>query len=355
MSLTTWIGMLVDAMIKSTEDSIESAMFKLILGEEGTALLEEINEPLSLVVESGAVNHKSVDGLEIKVAELLNMSVAIWAQPKIHEEGPERSWLNSYLTQDLPSGMFKAWDMKDLVWAIYSYFSWKVPVKTDDGLIEAAFDLAQLAGLSQSRVESKVLPSLMKMYKALGINHFQGKRLSDLIRPFVAKAEREVGMDLGQAAAVGNDQALRTLLAAGADTEMRNTEYTCPKCGEKNFNDPNKYNCQSQQCQQRRERERQRKPEIPTPLGNYYKRDDDYIEPPPPRFEQLQDGKWGRIDGGGRQSSWYKNGTPLMFAAENGHASCVSALIEAGAKRDVMSNVSSSQSQSQSISHDDLN
>jgi muramoyltetrapeptide carboxypeptidase LdcA involved in peptidoglycan recycling len=37
--------MLVDAMIKSTDVAIESAMFKLILGEEGTALLEEINEP----------------------------------------------------------------------------------------------------------------------------------------------------------------------------------------------------------------------------------------------------------------------------------------------------------------------
>ena len=113
MSLSTWIGMLVDAMIKSTEVPSESAMFKLILGEEGTTLLEEINEPLSLVVATGGVNHESVEGIEFKVAELLNLSTYVWAKPKSHEEGPTRKWLLTYLTVDLPSRAFKAWDMKE--------------------------------------------------------------------------------------------------------------------------------------------------------------------------------------------------------------------------------------------------
>ena len=58
--------------------------------------------------------------------------------------------------------MYKAWDAKDLIWAVYSYFTWKTPVV--DGVIDAINDLAILVGLS------KIFPRLYSTYKALGLN-----------------------------------------------------------------------------------------------------------------------------------------------------------------------------------------
>ena len=42
MSLLTWIGMVVDAMLKSTADKKASAIYRTILRQEGSALLDSI-------------------------------------------------------------------------------------------------------------------------------------------------------------------------------------------------------------------------------------------------------------------------------------------------------------------------
>ena len=122
MSLLTWIGMVVDAMLKSTADKKASAIYRTILGQEGSALLDSILGPLALAVESGSTMHSSREGLESKIIQLLVLAAKIWTSSNIPQETPTREWLRQYLLATLGSGVYDAWEKKDLIWAIYSYF-----------------------------------------------------------------------------------------------------------------------------------------------------------------------------------------------------------------------------------------
>ena len=175
MSLNTWIGMVVDAMLKSTADKKASAIYRTILRQEGSALLDSIIGPLALAVESGSTMHQSMDGLESKVVQLLVLAAKIWTCSNIPQEMPTKEWLREYLLVTLRSGVYDAWEKKDLIWAVYSYFTWKTPVKSEAGVIEAIFDLAILAGLwnepiSDSLRFHKILPALHSTYKMLGLD-----------------------------------------------------------------------------------------------------------------------------------------------------------------------------------------
>jgi hypothetical protein len=162
MSLNTWIGMVVDAMLKSTADKKASAIYRTILGPEGSALLDSILGPLALAVESGSTMHQSMEGIESKVIQLLVLAAKIWTCSNIPQETPTKEWLREYLLVTLGSGVYDAWEKKDLIWAIYNYFTWRKPEKTDAGVIEAIFDLATLAGLPIKPIpDSKILPSCL--------------------------------------------------------------------------------------------------------------------------------------------------------------------------------------------------
>ena len=156
--------------------------------------------------------------------------------------------------------MYKAWDRKDLIWAVYSYFTWKTPIKTEAGVTEAIYDLAVLAGLPKPVDGSKILPELLPTYKALGLAEEArkarvvtadlaileaakqakikyGNNQGCLVRAVVAEDLPSVnaliatGWDLEEqmgdgsyfvtplvhAAKRGNQSILRALLAAGAD------------------------------------------------------------------------------------------------------------------------------------------
>ena len=97
MSLNTWIGMVVDAMLKSTADKKASAIYRTILGQDGSYLLDSIVGPLALAVESGSTMHASMDGLESKVIQLLVLATKIWTCSNIPQETPTREWLREYL------------------------------------------------------------------------------------------------------------------------------------------------------------------------------------------------------------------------------------------------------------------
>ena len=174
MSLLTWIGMVVDAMLKSTADKKASAIYRTILGQEGSNLLDSILGPLALAVESGSTMHSSMDGLEFKIIQLLVLAAKIWTCSNVPQETPTREWLRQYLLVTLGSGVYDAWEKKDLIWAIYSYFTWKTPIKTDAGINEAIYDLAVLAGLPKPVDGSKILPQLYSTYKALGLSEAVG-------------------------------------------------------------------------------------------------------------------------------------------------------------------------------------
>ena len=168
--------MVVDAMLKSTADKKASAIYRTILRQEGSALLDSILGPLALVVESGSTMHSSMEGLESKVIQLLTLAAKIWTCSNIPQEMPTKEWLRECLLVTLGSGVYDAWEKKDLIWAIYNYFTWRKPEKTDAGVTEAIYDLAILAGLPDQPVPgSKILPALQSTYKMLGLKEVADK------------------------------------------------------------------------------------------------------------------------------------------------------------------------------------
>ena len=96
--------MIVDAMLKSTADEKASAIY------HPRALLDSILGPLALAV-----------------IQLLVLAAKIWTCSNIPKESPTREWLYQYLTVTLESGIYDAYEKKDLIWAIYNYFTWKKP------------------------------------------------------------------------------------------------------------------------------------------------------------------------------------------------------------------------------------
>ena len=189
MSLNTWIGMVVDAMLKSTADKNASAIYRTILRQEGSALLDSILGPLALAVESGSTMHSSMHGLESKVIQLLVLAAKIWTCSNIPQEMPTKEWLREYLLVTLGSGVYDAWEKKDLIWAIYNYFTWRKPEKTDAGVTEAIYDLAILAGLPDQPVPgSKILPALQSTYKMLGLKEVADRAVERFSREEADKA-----------------------------------------------------------------------------------------------------------------------------------------------------------------------
>ena len=145
-----------------------------LLGQKGSDLLDSILGPLALVVESGSTMHSSMERLESKVIQLLVLAAKIWTCSNIPQETPTKEWLREYLLVTLGSGVYDAWEKKDLIWAIYNYFTWRKPEKTDTGVTEAIYDLAILAGLPEPLDDSKILPKLYSTYKALGLSEAVG-------------------------------------------------------------------------------------------------------------------------------------------------------------------------------------
>ncbi|GLC67053.1 hypothetical protein PLESTF_000509700 [Pleodorina starrii] len=147
LSLESWLGMVVDAMVKSTEDNASSMIYKKMLGQNAAVLLDAVLGPLATAVRLGGVQAEACDGLEDKLAGLCVAAVGVWLSPSNLEEAPTREWLRIYLGQEARSGIYQAWSEADRVWAIYSYFCWKrLDQCSEAGLRMALDDLAETAG-----------------------------------------------------------------------------------------------------------------------------------------------------------------------------------------------------------------
>ncbi|PNH06893.1 hypothetical protein TSOC_006701 [Tetrabaena socialis] len=144
LSLEAWLGMVVDAMLRSTEDRSASQVYRKILGPEAGQLLDSIMGPLAMAIDTASM--LVVDGLEDKVARLFSTTVDIWHSANALDEAPTKDWLHLYLLEaDL--GVYQAWSEADRVWAVYSYYCWKqVDQGSVDGLAQALRDLVKVAG-----------------------------------------------------------------------------------------------------------------------------------------------------------------------------------------------------------------
>nr|BAD44753.1 NSG7 protein [Chlamydomonas reinhardtii] len=145
LSLEAWLGMLADALLKSTDNPAASQIYKKILGREAAQLLETITVPLGAAMTTGSMLG-GAKGLEEQVARVFEMGAALWSSSHSLVEAPNEDWLLSYLI-DVDAGVYTAWSNADRVWAVYSYFCWKTLNQADEAsLQQAVIDLAQVAG-----------------------------------------------------------------------------------------------------------------------------------------------------------------------------------------------------------------
>ncbi|KAG2449279.1 hypothetical protein HYH02_005436 [Chlamydomonas schloesseri] len=230
LSLEAWLGMLVDALLKSTDDRSALAIFKQILGEQAAGLLEVVLDPLSEAVKTGSM-HVS-EGLDELVADLFESAVATWHAAKGLEEAPTREWLQTYLSQ-AHSGMYQAWSDADRVWSVYSYFCWKqLDQSKEAALLEALQDLVRVAGGSRKHLMgmatrlglAKQLPASdvdSKLVAAARTNDTEAL-LAVLAEGGYPDTRPSDGMTaLHHAATHGNVEAVQALLAEGASQGIR--------------------------------------------------------------------------------------------------------------------------------------
>ncbi|GFR45804.1 hypothetical protein Agub_g7260 [Astrephomene gubernaculifera] len=270
LTLDAWLGMIVDAMITSTEDKSASRIYAKLLGREAAELLDRILEPLAAAVRTASMLVS--EGLEDSVAQLFEMAATMWQSDSVLAEAPTKSWLMTYM-EETHQGIYQAWNEGDRVWAVYSYFCWnQVDQSSQQGLLEALKNLAQVAGAGRkslvalagklnltallqvdeadekllNAVEEGQLEQVQELLEA-GANplikrpdgstsvHLAAAKGHAGIIPLLAKAgvgvntKREGGATpLTVAAMNGHTEAIRALLAAGADKELGFTDKATP-------------------------------------------------------------------------------------------------------------------------------
>ena len=122
------------------KDVKEASMYTKILGEEAGLALRSVLEPLSAVMRHGAFQAADVQGIDDKLVKLCRMAVEKWCFSNTYE-APTVEWLSHYLRVEMPAGMYRAVDPADLVWSVYSYFSWKTLDPSSRRAVDEAFNI----------------------------------------------------------------------------------------------------------------------------------------------------------------------------------------------------------------------
>ena len=149
-----------------TSDKTHAVIYTKILGPEAGGLLNSILEPLAGAMEHGGF--KGIPDLDSKLATLFRSVIETWCLSNPNE-APTKEWMLHYLTVDLASGAYTAFNEADLLWAVYSYFSWKQPEVGEGriGVEKALADLASPAILH--RIEPWPKETLKKLGECGGI------------------------------------------------------------------------------------------------------------------------------------------------------------------------------------------
>ena len=151
MQLDVWIGMALHDLFADSSDATDtdnsSRIYLKIIGAEARWRMQEVREPITVAVRTSSLIAPEAQGVEKKVARLLEMLVGIWLLPNDLVENPTHEWLRSYLTDPNENGLYTAWSKADKVWSIYSFFCW---AQTSD-VNKALSKLADTAGLRTKR------------------------------------------------------------------------------------------------------------------------------------------------------------------------------------------------------------
>jgi hypothetical protein len=147
MQLDVWIGMALHDIfaggLEATDSDGSSNIYLRIIGAEARDRIRKVREPIAVAVRTSSLIAPEVQGVERRIARILELLVGIWLLPNSLEENPTHEWLWSYLTDPEENGLYTAWSKVDKVWSIYSFFCW---AQTSD-LNTALSKLADTAGL----------------------------------------------------------------------------------------------------------------------------------------------------------------------------------------------------------------
>ena len=124
LTLESWLGMVIDAIFvkaRSKTEEEEATIVVSMLGIKARDLVPVIQSLYLDALEAQVVTLRPE--LISKTAQVLIAATNRYNRVvKGEEEGPTPFWLKRYLTKEIVADVYKAWDKKDLVWAVYSYF-----------------------------------------------------------------------------------------------------------------------------------------------------------------------------------------------------------------------------------------
>lgn len=75
--------------------------------------------------EEAAKAASAAPQVEALLVPFLLAAGEVWAGSVIPQEAPARAWLRKYLRKDIARATYAAFNRHDLVWAVYSYFSYE--------------------------------------------------------------------------------------------------------------------------------------------------------------------------------------------------------------------------------------
>lgn len=190
VSLTAWLGMVVDAMLQgsSSEEAVQAMCS--VLGAGTGALLGTTLKPLAEATRTGSILIPACEGLVESIAEVLQRAAVVWATSGTGDKAPtDRAWLCQYLADSVPSGVYTATLRADLVWAVYSYHATKqLDVTSQEGLRAALEDLGSVAQMG-SDARGRPEPAMQKagftlparLYASVGL----GGLLPEVVLPLL--------------------------------------------------------------------------------------------------------------------------------------------------------------------------
>ncbi|KAG2486727.1 hypothetical protein HYH03_014654 [Edaphochlamys debaryana] len=202
MSLEAWLGMMVDAMLRGVEDRdaahAAAIEYRSVLGEDIGGLLVEVVDSL-VAASKSSDSVAACEGLEQTMGTLFEAGVRIWQSQGDMSGPPSFEFLLSYL-ETIPDDVYTTSTPYDVIWAMWSYFSWKKQaLHSEVSVSEAVKDLVQMAGGSELLLTT--LATKLKLPKV------------------TAEGTKNMGPPLREAAERGDLAGVKEMLAAGAWTE----------------------------------------------------------------------------------------------------------------------------------------
>lgn len=160
--------------------SSSSKLFSKFMGHYAAKKLEAIREPFANAVQTSSLVGHGIAGLESKLADLMEILSGVWLLPTSYKEQPTHEWLKVYLSDKHEHGLYEAWDSKDKIWSIFSFFSWDQTIAKNLDVKGAINNLCDVAGLKTK----KEMASTNELRSACGLDgiEIRGKRQTSLSR-----------------------------------------------------------------------------------------------------------------------------------------------------------------------------